>query len=177
MVPVLATIATALDGSHSQAEAVQFRGEGFARTDEFDTFTKGVRWSPDGTSLLCADDSNAYRVFRVPESTVVDGGWQSALQTQEGPRADSPSATTTRVTSPLVLAGETVYDYCWYPYMRLSDPATCVYASSCRDHPIHLFDAITGRLRATYRAYDHLDEVSPSPHTHLGALCYAEATL
>lgn len=31
--------------------------------------------------------------------------------------------------------------------------------STSRDHPLHMWDAFTGELRATYRAYDHLDEV------------------
>lgn len=43
--------------------------------------------------------------------------------------------------------------------MSSAEPATCVYVSTSRDHPLHLWDAFTGSLRATYRAYDHLDEV------------------
>ena len=39
------------------------------------------------------------------------------------------------------------------------DPATCCFVASSRDHPLHLWDAFTGRMRASYKAYDHLDEV------------------
>ncbi|PIA54997.1 hypothetical protein AQUCO_00800019v1 [Aquilegia coerulea] len=60
----------------------------------------------------------------------------------------------------IVNEGESVYDYCWYPYMSASDPTTCVFASTTRDHPIHLWDAITGQLRGTYRAYDAMDEIT-----------------
>lgn len=69
--------------------------------------------------------------------------------------------------------GESVYDYCWYPYMSSSSmlvvllsvvmlmmirkklttvgfndpgPETCVFASTTRDHPIHLWDATTGQV-------------------------------
>jgi WD40 repeat protein len=42
--------------------------------------------------------------------------------------------------------GEPVYDFCWYPYMSVSDPATCVFATTSRDHPIHLWDATTGEV-------------------------------
>lgn len=31
--------------------------------------------------------------------------------------------------------------------------------SSCRDNPIHLWDAYSGQLVATYRAYNQVDEV------------------
>ncbi|CAM9373963.1 unnamed protein product [Choristocarpus tenellus] len=55
--------------------------------------------------------------------------------------------------------GETIYDFAWYPYMTSANPATCVFVSTSRDHPLHMWDAFTGALRATYRAYDHLDEV------------------
>ncbi|XP_020242018.1 telomerase Cajal body protein 1 [Asparagus officinalis] len=60
----------------------------------------------------------------------------------------------------MVTEAETVYDYCWYPYMSSSDPATCVFVSTTRDHPIHLWDAVTGQLRCTYRAYDAMDEIT-----------------
>eukprot|EP00897_Mesotaenium_endlicherianum_P004712 jgi/Mesen1/4269/ME000022S03559 len=81
----------------------------------------------------------------------------------------------------VVWEGETVYDFCWYPPMnasalptrltcefgtrqaqliKLQDSSTCVFASTCREHPVHLWDAITGELRCTYRAYDNMDEVT-----------------
>lgn len=43
--------------------------------------------------------------------------------------------------------------------MTSNDPATSVFVSTSRDHPLHMWDAFTGNLRATYRAYDHLDEI------------------
>lgn len=46
-----------------------------------------------------------------------------------------------------------------YPHMSSAEPATSVYVSTSRDHPLHMWDAFSGNLRATYRAYDHLDEV------------------
>jgi WD40 repeat protein len=58
--------------------------------------------------------------------------------------------------------GETVYDMAWYPLMTAADPGTCVFASTSRDHPIHLWDAFNGQLRASYRAYDHMDELAPA---------------
>ncbi|RVX08473.1 Telomerase Cajal body protein 1 [Vitis vinifera] len=39
-------------------------------------------------------------------------------------------------------------------------PVTCVFASTTRDHPIHLWDAASGELRCTYRAYDAVDEIT-----------------
>ncbi|EFJ29112.1 hypothetical protein SELMODRAFT_33764, partial [Selaginella moellendorffii] len=45
-----------------------------------------------------------------------------------------------------VSEGETVYDFCWYPHM------IC--------HPVHLWDAATGNLRCSYRAYNAMDEVT-----------------
>nr|CAG4645552.1 EOG090X06W9 [Lynceus sp. MCZ IZ 141354] len=39
------------------------------------------------------------------------------------------------------------------------DPATCLLASTCRDNPVHLWDAYNGKLVATYRYYNNVDEV------------------
>jgi len=56
--------------------------------------------------------------------------------------------------------GETVYDACWYPLMDSRQPSTCCFLTTSRDHPIHLWDAFTGQHRATYRAYDQMDEIT-----------------
>jgi len=102
----------------------------------FTTFTKGVRWSPDGTCLLTADDSDELKLFEFPSAETT--AWTPVLTSSEG---------------------ETVYDYAWYPRMNSAEPASCCFVSSSRDHPLHLWDAFTGNLRASYRAFDHLDEI------------------
>lgn len=50
--------------------------------------------------------------------------------------------------------------YAWYPLMSSSSPATSIYVS-CRGHslPIHLIDAYTSQLRASYRPYNAVDEL------------------
>ncbi|XP_051179264.1 uncharacterized protein [Lolium perenne] len=113
-------------------------------------FLKGVKWSPDGSSFLTSSDDNSLRLFYLPEDAYsADTAAEAAVGGQ-----DSYGA------SLQVNEGEPVYDFCWYPYMSVSDPATCVFASTSRDHPIHLWDAATGELRCTYRAYDAMDEIT-----------------
>ncbi|CAL5411294.1 unnamed protein product [Camellia sinensis] len=46
----------------------------------------------------------------------------------------------------VVNEGDPVYDFCWYPYMFASDPVTCVFASTTRDHPINLWDDTSGEV-------------------------------
>nr|XP_016474993.1 PREDICTED: uncharacterized protein LOC107796711 [Nicotiana tabacum] len=82
----------------------------------------------------------------------VESGW---LADTSSSAADTDSYAASLVMS----EGESVYDYCRYPYMSSSSPETCVFASTARDHPIHLWDATTGQLRCTYRAYDAMDEI------------------
>ena len=111
-------------------------------------FTKGIHWSPDGTCLLSCGDDNALRVFELPAEA------QKAAWLTE-PLTNSPSIEAALTAH----EGETVYSYGWYPRMDSSQPDSCVFASSCRDHPVHLWDAFTGELRSTYRAYNHVDEI------------------
>ncbi|XP_073256663.1 telomerase Cajal body protein 1-like [Porites lutea] len=107
-------------------------------------FLKGCKWSPDGSCVLTNSDDNVLRIFNLPvelyNGTAVHGLSEmvSVLQMPEG---------------------ETVYDYCWYPFMSSLDPDTCCLLSSSRDHPIHMWDAFTGSIRCTYRTYNHLDEL------------------
>ena len=55
--------------------------------------------------------------------------------------------------------GELIYDYAWYSGMSARDPASCCFATTSRAHPLHLWDACTGELRCSYRAFDDNDEV------------------
>lgn len=52
--------------------------------------------------------------------------------------------------------GGMIYDTCWFPYMSSWDPSTCCFLSTSQGSPVHLWDAFTGQLRATYRAYNQL---------------------
>ncbi|CAK9144096.1 unnamed protein product [Ilex paraguariensis] len=111
-------------------------------------FHKGVKWSPDGSCFLTCSDDNTFRIFPLPDN-------------ESGGYANSCSADADSYTADLVVTeGESVYDYCWYPYMSALDTCTCVFASTTRDHPIHLWDATSGQLRCTYRAYDAMDEIT-----------------
>lgn len=48
-----------------------------------------------------------------------------------------------------------MYDYAWFPAMDSDLPETCAFASVCKHHPIHLWDAYESqRLRATYDVAD-----------------------
>jgi WD40 repeat protein len=111
-------------------------------------FTKGVKFSPDGSCLLTNSDDNVLRIFEVPAAPA------PAATTPE-PCAGPSMASTLRSTE-----GETIYDFCWYPHMDPYKPETCCFLSTSRDHPIHLWDAYTGAMRCTYRGYNHLDEIT-----------------
>ncbi|KAE9361863.1 hypothetical protein PF008_g629 [Phytophthora fragariae] len=100
-------------------------------------FTKGVKVSPDGLCLLTNSDDHTLRLFEV--SGDASQSSSSILQAREG---------------------GTVYDYQWYPFMSSADPNSCIFVSTSRDQPVHLWDAYTGELRASYRAFDHMDELA-----------------
>ncbi|RYR71580.1 hypothetical protein Ahy_A02g005821 isoform H [Arachis hypogaea] len=121
-------------------------------------FLKAVKWSPDGSCFLTTSDDNTLRIFTLPDpeaATLVDAS-----------QSDDDSFAASLVMS----EGEPIHDFCWYPYMSasdlaikfayVSDPVTNVFATTTRDHPIHLWDATLGQLRCTYRAYDNMDEIT-----------------
>ncbi|XP_068732065.1 telomerase Cajal body protein 1-like [Montipora capricornis] len=107
-------------------------------------FLKGCKWSPDGSCILTNSDDNVLRIFNLPVE----------LYTGTAVQGLSEMVSVLRMPE-----GETIYDYCWYPFMSSLDPDTCCLLSSSRDHPIHMWDAFMGTIRCTYRTYNHLDEV------------------
>eukprot|EP00242_Pyramimonas_sp_CCMP2087_P004178 CAMPEP_0198217554 /NCGR_PEP_ID=MMETSP1445-20131203/64622_1 /TAXON_ID=36898 /ORGANISM="Pyramimonas sp., Strain CCMP2087" /LENGTH=371 /DNA_ID=CAMNT_0043894293 /DNA_START=240 /DNA_END=1351 /DNA_ORIENTATION=+ len=138
--------------SREQAPYVEESGSGAAsdaadgagKTKRSNNFLKGAVWSPDGSCLLSNCDNNVLHVYDLPSDCMESepqplDGFSSALDIKEG---------------------ESVYDYCWYPQMSASEPATCCFATTSRALPIHIWDAVSGSLKGSYRAYDHLDEIT-----------------
>mmetsp|Transcript_4588 Transcript_4588/g.13196 ORF Transcript_4588/g.13196 Transcript_4588/m.13196 type:complete len:424 (-) Transcript_4588:321-1592(-) len=122
-------------------------------------FLKGSQWSPDGACLLTASDDNRLRIFDLPADVLVSRGLGNATESTLGHVAAAADSAVAPVS---VQEGELIYDYTWFPGMSVADPVTCCFASTCRAHPIHLWDACTGSLRCTYRAFDDKDECTAS---------------
>eukprot|EP00051_Salpingoeca_urceolata_P021358 m.333964 g.333964 ORF g.333964 m.333964 type:complete len:436 (-) comp19782_c0_seq6:29-1336(-) len=139
------------DPGYQPAHGVQQTRQARSSVPDDNNFLKGCKWAPDGSCLLTNSEDNVLRIFNLPAELMAG---------QSQPTQDQPQSETDTDAAVRIVEGETVYDYAWYPLMNSSDPVTCCVASTSRDHPIHLWDAFTGDLRATYRAYDHLDEIT-----------------
>ncbi|XP_034236530.1 telomerase Cajal body protein 1 isoform X2 [Thrips palmi] len=112
-----------------------------------DCYTKGCKWAPDGLCFLTNSNDNILRVWDLPENLNSVSEWQSN------------SSVSPIKPSLCMREGGLIYDFCWYPLMNSWNPVTCCLASASKDSPVHLWDAFTGQLRATYRAYNQVDEV------------------
>ena len=116
-------------------------------------YTRGCHWSPDGTCILIVDDKQKFQLFNLPsifcQGNLLDKEWFSSNEriNQE--------------TKPALVIKEndSLYDYAWFPGMVSSDPVSSCFITSCMGLPIHLWDAWTGELRASYSPYNHLDEL------------------
>ncbi|KTW28437.1 hypothetical protein T552_01700 [Pneumocystis carinii B80] len=102
-------------------------------------FVKQVQWSPDGMFLLSSSNDNILRSFIISDSVL-----------EKNEISDLPC-------SSFVRSAEPVYSYVWYPKMKLNDLNSCCFLASIRDHPIHLYDALTSTLRASYPLIDHCE--------------------
>lgn len=102
-----------------------------------ENFYQGCVFSPDGLCVLTSTATDAkLRIYNTAQSNTEK--WKTALISD---------------------GGDTVRAYTWYPGMKSSDPATCCFLATCRDQPIHLYDAYNGRVRATYCPFNALDEM------------------
>lgn len=113
--------------------------------------TRQLAFSPDGLLLLAADEGGGLSTYHLPLHTFVDHGGRAA-----GDSADNrvPLALATRVAEAGALR-----DACWHPRAAVGDPASAVYATAAKDQPLHLWDCLTGGLRANYVATNLSDEV------------------
>lgn len=117
-----------------------------------ENYLRGCKWAPDGSCILSNSADNVLRVYNLPPE-LYSQDWDLLAE-----------------MSPVLrmAEGDTIYDYCWYPKMSSLDPDTCFIASSSRDNPVHIWDAFYGDLRATFRPYNHLDEL-----TAAHSLCFS----
>ncbi|XP_030018172.1 telomerase Cajal body protein 1 [Sphaeramia orbicularis] len=117
-----------------------------------ENYLKGCKWAPDGSCILTNSADNVLRVYNLPPE-VYSYNWDLLPE-----------------MSPVLrmAEGDTIYDYCWYPKMNSLDPDTCFLASSSRDNPVHVWDAFYGEVRASFRPYNHLDEL-----TAAHSLCFS----
>ncbi|KAG9346622.1 hypothetical protein JZ751_006933 [Albula glossodonta] len=151
-------------GSEFSPHEVQNLGLDFSRSPQMltgawaeytsspENYLKGCKWAPDGSCILSNSADNVLRVYNLPPE-LYSNNWDLL----------------TEMTPVLRMAeGDTIYDYCWYPKMSSLDPDTCFIASSSRDNPVHIWDAFYGDLRATFRPYNHLDEL-----TAAHSLCFS----
>ncbi|XP_015605181.1 telomerase Cajal body protein 1 [Cephus cinctus] len=120
--------------------------EEYQPTISCENFTKGCQWSPDGTCLLVPAEDFRIRIYELP------GELYSGRIPLDLPLVDLKPALS-------VKEGGLIYDSSWYPFMNSWDPMTCCFISTSQETPVHLWDAFTGELRATYRAYNQVDEV------------------
>ncbi|KAK2862748.1 hypothetical protein Q5P01_002281 [Channa striata] len=117
-----------------------------------ENYLKGCKWAPDGSCILTNSADNVLRVYNLPPE-IYSYTWDLLPE-----------------MSPVLrmAEGDTIYDYCWYPKMNSMDPDTCFLASSSRDNPVHIWDAFYGEVRASFRPYNHLDEL-----TAAHSLCFS----
>lgn len=110
-------------------------------------FLKGCLWSPDGTCVLTTVNGDGMHVVEMPQD----------LYGADGISSDrSVDVLQSAVHVP---EGGIVYDYCWYPFMNSSDPASCCWLATRQHEPIQMWDAYKGSLRCSYRGYNAVDEV------------------
>jgi len=101
---------------------------------------QGVKFSPDGLCVLTSA-GNRLRLYNTPD-----------VQSESSERQDWKAILESH-------GGDTVRCYDWYPHMASSDPSTCCFVGASRDQPVHLYDAYTGSIRATYSPYNRMDEL------------------
>uniref|UniRef100_A0A3Q0T0D5 Telomerase Cajal body protein 1 n=1 Tax=Amphilophus citrinellus TaxID=61819 RepID=A0A3Q0T0D5_AMPCI len=95
-----------------------------------ENYLKGCKWAPDGSCILTNSADNVLRVYNLPPE-IYSYSWDLLPE-----------------MSPVLrmAEGDTIYDY--------------FESGLSRDNPVHVWDAFYGEVRASFRPYNHLDELT-----------------
>lgn len=88
----------------------------------------GAEFSPDGLCVL----TSVRDELRLYNTSLVGSSWKAALTCK---------------------GGDVVQSFDWYPHMDSQNPSTCCFVGTSREQPVHLYDAYSGKVRATYSPY------------------------
>lgn len=111
--------------------------------EKFSTFTKGVKFAPDGqTFAVCTDDN---RIHLRRTAGLLDG-------------TNMPGKIVVGIVAS-VREAQPIHDFAWHPSHEF-----CAFVTTCNTQPIHLYCGQTVKLLSSYVARNHLDE-------HISAYC------
>ncbi|KAJ5083407.1 hypothetical protein N7456_012834 [Penicillium angulare] len=108
---------------------------------------RSARWTPDGTTILTESSDYHIRSYIVPPD----------LLEKHSPHNLSPYS--------ILPSAEPIYASAVYPFFDLQNPATTLFLSSVRDHPIRLASALAPTSVATYSLVNPTTEAFITPHS------------
>jgi telomerase Cajal body protein 1 len=138
-------------------------------------FLKALYLSPDGRALLAThEDSNIVKYHQI-DSDIIDGNKyydnvvvpecdervESNLDCPDDDQVRGSCEATSNASTmhETITVGESIHDCKWYPFMNLQEPSTCCFITASRDHPIHLWDLASGKVRCSYVGHNDKDEL------------------
>mmetsp|Transcript_12253 Transcript_12253/g.26468 ORF Transcript_12253/g.26468 Transcript_12253/m.26468 type:complete len:626 (+) Transcript_12253:145-2022(+) len=126
--------------------------------DNDDDATSATRPQHETSNTTCTySHSQNYHPPTTPSNNLQNQTEQQNHETQHSHHPWAASLTSHQGGPPPPSSSSS---YAWYPPMTSSSPLTSLYAT-CRGHstPIHLIDAYTSKLRASYRPHNNVDEM------------------
>ena len=124
-----------------------------------DNFIKTNIIAPDGTHCSTISENNRIQLLKINDNLINDNKYYKK-------NVDDDTYNNMNIDNKIIIneinninVGESVFDLNWFPYANIIDPLTYCYVTTSRDHPIHLWDALTGKIRCSYIGYNNVHEV------------------
>ena len=119
-----------------------------------DHFWTSSHWSPDGLSLAAVDNNRHVHTWLLPQDAFTrsaeafePGCAAASCESAGGAAAACGEPATLPASTSSLYEAEFVDAFAWHPSSCVSNPAWCVFATSCKEQPVHLWDALTGKVR------------------------------
>jgi WD40 repeat protein len=109
-----------------------------------DEFLRSALISPDGSNVLTISETNYLVVWDINEELLNNKRYfPASSSTQEVDSASRSLHPSIQLQVPISI-GDAIYDVAWYPSMHRDVPGSACAAVALRDHPVQLWDTVTG---------------------------------
>lgn len=125
-----------------------------------ENFIRELQISPDGKFVSLSHEDSNVNIMNINQDIINRHLYYQINEEHQKELINQIDYSSTYHLFKNIDVGESIFDLKWYPLMHHEEDSTSsLLATTTRDHPIHLWDINTGKIRCSYTGFNQYDEL------------------